>query len=914
MLNKNRTLPKTGSWTRRILPAIAAGTLALIGPALWSPAVVSSQESPATATEPNALSDFAACMAGSGTADLLVVMDQSGSLVQEVGDNPATDPEHLRVDAAQDFTTELARYGEESGVDIRVRTAGFGAGFHADEAEYGGWNSLRDGTGAVHGELEKFRERTDDDYTEYPAALSGALGTVGTGESPCRAVMMFTDGMMTMADIDVDVAQQQMCAAEGPVAAMRSTGVHIFSVGLSDGGSQDMSLLRDISESDEACGGGVPANGQFFEGASAAGLMAAFRSAIPNGGGTSASGLSSQEQFPFVLDNSVSPVRLSGQPETTVAEGQLIPLLIPPNGEPVELEAGRSQINGADVEVNFHESVPGMLDVEMTREDDWAGEWAFGYRTEGAEDATYRAQITIRPGMKLEVASDGESTGGALTSLNTQPLRVGLTDEQGESVALEGQALLNARFEAPGREPVELGSDIAINEGTPVEVPLSQITQPVSGLLNLRVDITTAGPADTPGTALEPLTYEVPLSVSLETLPTLPGAIELGQVTEEETTVNVPVTGPGRVWIEDGTLHEATLPDGADTTLTSPADSADNAVNLERGETGELPLTLTTTGLADGPVNGTVELHFADAEGNEQGTVTVPARGAMSVPVDAATFTLAFIIVLALALLIPFGILMLMKFLTGKMPGSPRVYGLRIPISQDGGTLKRSDTGQDFDADYQELTAAPATSLSPRSANLAGVALNVKTGINPLNPAYVKVGQPLSIAGDGGRTGYAAKLPLAVQNQWLVMMNPHNEEDVSVLLIVDESIQREHFSRLIAEVRRDGPERINTLARDRQSVLNAEQNKNSGRSSRGSGKAAPGAAAETNTGGTNPDAGPMDGSSGFGSPGGFGPSNNSGGFGSSGGFGNPGGFGSPDNRGGFGDPGNQGGFGNPPQR
>lgn len=876
---------RTTRWWTRTVAAVAAVVLALSGPAALAQPALDPAPAPEQGQENQALAEFAGCMAGAGGAHLLIVMDQSGSLVEDIGDNPATDPEHRRVDAAQDFVSELARYGEETGADIRVRTAGFGEAYYADEAEYGGWNSLTDGVGAVHGELEKFRDRTDDGYTQYPDALSGALATSGTATSPCQAVMLFTDGMMTMAGQDTDAAAQQMCAVGGPVDQLRSAGVQIFSVGLSDGGSQDMSLLRDISESTDECGGGTPANGQFVEGASAAGLMAAFRSAIPNPAGHSQDNIKVNEFFSFHLDNSVSPVRLSAQPETTVEDGELTPVLTPPDGEPVELEPGEQEIGGALVTTEFHDAVPGVVDVDMRLADDWAGEWAFGYLSSAADDASYRAQLTIHPGMSLRVGAETSEEGTALNSVNTSPIPVQLIDAEGNPQALDGQARLTAEFETPEQGTVELLSDAPIAAGDPVDVPLEQITQPTSGTLTLRVDIVTAGPEGTAGTPLEPLMFEAPLSVTLETLPQLPGAIDLGQISEETVEASVPVAGPGRVWVEPMELADANLPDGSTVTLSSPADSVDSAITVDRGETAELPLTAATGELADGPVSGTVTLHYSDLDGNDRGTTSVPVRGAMSVPVDAAAFTAAFVVVLLLALLIPLGVLYLMKFLAGRIPGSPRVYTLRVPVAHQNNQLVRTDSGQAFDVGYRELSSQPAVELAPRRANVRGVDLNVKLGWNPLDPAYVEVGAPLSIADDGARAGSAAKLPVAVHNHWFMTMNPHHPDDASVILIVDETSQGETLSAMVAQIRSKGPDHLRRLREDLDSGAVRQEEPAGGQ------PAAPGGAGASADAGAGSQPGGQFGGH-FGPPGSFG---EGGGFGEgpsgpqSGGFGRPGG-------------------------
>lgn len=100
--------------------AVLAGFAGLGGQAL-------AQEAPPVENN-DALGQFGACMAGEGTADLLIIMDESASLSEE--EYGATDADDLRVSAAKDFVSELARTSEETGSDIRVRTAGFGTDYY----------------------------------------------------------------------------------------------------------------------------------------------------------------------------------------------------------------------------------------------------------------------------------------------------------------------------------------------------------------------------------------------------------------------------------------------------------------------------------------------------------------------------------------------------------------------------------------------------------------------------------------------------------------------------------------------------------------------------------------------------------------------------------------------------------------
>ncbi|HZK32748.1 MAG TPA: hypothetical protein VFC72_07560, partial [Corynebacterium sp.] len=491
-----------------------------------------------------------------------------------------------------------------------------------------------------------------------------------------------------------------------------------------------------------------------------------------------------------------------------------VPVLTPRGGEPVQLEPGEQTIGGAVVDVDFNDNVPGVVDITMDRSADWAGEWAFGYQDPADENLSYRAQLTIHPGMSLLVSSEDSDPNGGLRSTNTSPLTVQIIDSAGDPQPLAGEATLSATFRSNGTGELNLARDIPAGAGQAVDVPLAQIEQPSSGTLSLRVDITTEGPEGGAGTDLDPLMFESPLSVTLESLPQLPPNIDLGQISEETITVEVPVTGPGRVWVEAMPLAEASLPDGIALTVSSSADSFEDAVVLEQDEDGVVPLTVQSTGLADGPVTGALTVHYADLEDTYRGSSEVPVRGAMRVPVDGVAFTATFFGALLLALLIPLGVLYLMKYITGRIPTKPRLNVVRVPVTLDQGTLRRTDTDAPFEVEYRELGSRPALEPDPRSLQMPGAALQVKLGWNPFQPAYAEADADLSIADDGRRAGSRARLPVVVHNRWFMMLEPEPTAKAYVYLLVDETSSAENLKSMVSEVQARGPERFRQLRQD----------------------------------------------------------------------------------------------------
>ncbi|WP_448852101.1 vWA domain-containing protein [Corynebacterium sp. 335C] len=853
------------------------------------------QAAPAPAAEDGAVADFGACIAGKGAADIVLVLDQSGSLDGDAGSEwsgEASDPEGLRVDVAKDFVNRMATYAADTGADVNVRVAGFGGGYTA----YGDWVNLGDGGGAATSEIDEFvngGDRADDLHTDYRQGLSGAFESArgGSGDGdPCRAVLFFSDGKPTAEGASEEAIMEEVCREGGPVHQMRFTGVHLFTVGLSPAdGSDPADTLTRIAEGD--CGGLLP-NGAAFSAANPEGLFGAFRGIVPDGATETRTGIPATEKYRFTLDDSVTPVRLSVVPEGPISENAR-PVLTSPGGETVPLDGSASAVAGHGLTVTPSEALPGMVDVELEKGagGGWAGEWVFGYENTAPGDSTYQVTMTIVPGLDIKV--DGGSVGrdGRLTVAPGDAVTAQLVDRDGNPRPMDGTTAFAAELvPADGGEPIPLGPVEGDASKGPVTVPIS-VDHRVSGDLRMSATITTAG---TPGTTLAPVTVDTPVTVVPPNSPSFPGVLDISLSGDEETEVPVHVTGPGTVWIEPGALGDGVSYD-------SDHGDRDSALTLGPGEEGVITLTARAETPADAALDARVPVSYIPAEdGAQPATEEVPAKVSMIVPSDPGVFVAALVGALLLALLIPLGVLYLMKFVSGRIPAKPGVLGLRIPVTADETTIRRTDTGAEFDVDYDEVVHAPRTVSGGRTITVAGERLDVKLGANPLTPASAVAAAPDSVADDGNRAGASARLPLAVHNRWFMVLDPHDDAQATVIIAADEGITRDHLAAIADDIRSNGPERFNRLVRERRSAAGG------GAPSGGAPAAAPAAgtatapAQEPGDPWTVAEPGSAPGAGGFGSGGpgfGSGSDGSSGGFGSGGnGFG--GGFGTGD--GGFG--------------
>ncbi len=152
---------------------------------------------------------------------------------------------------------------------------------------------------------------------------------------------------------------------------------------------------------------------------------------------------------------------------------------------------------------------------------------------------------------------------------------------------------------------------------------------------------------------------------------------------------------------------EATLPKGVDALkVTSQHDSADNALELAKGEEATLPVTLSAENMEDGALALQPELSLQSAEDNQEAQLPLQLKGSMTTPLSKSAFGLAFALAVLLGLLIPLAVLYFMKWFSGRIPESPRMFAKTIPVKKDGTSLIRTDTGKPFVVSKDEFQGA----------------------------------------------------------------------------------------------------------------------------------------------------------------------------------------------------------------
>ncbi len=890
--------------TRMIGRVAALGLAATLGGAMAGP-VALAQENPGPT---GSLNNVGACIAEKGSLDVIVMIDETESLIHEVSggtinrDTPGADAEHNRVPAAQSFIDELVAKQRDEGFETRVRVAGFGQEYKSgatDPENYGEWITLDEGTAdQTRALIADFADRTAEQYTNYANALDGAYRDFsGSGsEDPCRMLLTFTDGALTAAE-GVDAAEAALCAPGGVADRLRGAGVTNLGIGLSaPHNPSDFTLLQGITDGSGQQCGQLPPNGAFFTADNVGGLFAAFREALATGG-ESTGETTAGEPFFFTLDNSVTSVRF-----TAIAKDDLGPdsylELTSPQGESVDLvDTGSRDLGSSLISWDAATDPVQKADGNLTlnAEGDWSGTWSLQFRNYDPDRADGRIfnSVEIQPDLQVEFSAPTSTGESGLNLRNDDVVNLRVVDRTGATRTLEGEALLDLSFtgaENGARVMLAEGVDIS---GGELEFPLDAIPElPAIGALEARTSITTRGDDTNPGTALSPILNTTRLTVTQRDMPQLPGEVRF-RAGEENFTVDVPVSGPGRVWIPEGTVLGADLlPEGvAELRAASSFNSPDNALVLDIDEQGVLPVELSTDVLRDGIISGALPVTVSNPEGANEAVVDVPAEGNMSVPVDASTFLAALIAALVLSLLIPLLMLYLVRYATARIP-TGSMGAVRIPVDlSDGVVTYRGQSRPEIDP---AVAVANQISARSRGFHADGYSVRVRSFyLNPFASPTTVVEQGPSISGEGKQEKGRARLPLAPQNAWFLTARSTDPSKMDLVVLPRIPLDQDAAAQLGNEIAQAAP----ALAKELSEQLPEQEEQH-----------------RTETpppfpgGSGGPGPGGFGGSGGFGS-GGFG----SGGFGSSGsrpgGFGGSGGSGGSWGSGGSGGSGNSGGFG-----
>jgi hypothetical protein len=789
----------------------------------------------------SAAGDFGSCLSGQHTGDLLVLLDESSSLV-------ANDPDDARVTAARYLLTGLQGSLARSGVSLDVAVAGFSADYRPAVD----WTPLTAETlPGLDSEVAAFAQRDDGDETDYWSALEGARRALadrppapaGSGAKRCQAVVWLTDGELDIVahpssaprkayapDIDpsgeaeVEArANQELCRPGGLTTQLRDAGVLLFGIGLSRDSAEPgrFDLMKAIATGQQP--GCAPSTGQpgaFFPAADVDGLLGAIDAILPNPQPPSRKplcpGLPCEERHVVVLDSSVTAVHILGQVDIPDAQAQLQL----PSGETLDLAdraPGPHALDRDGLTIRYTWLSPRTVSIDLAAEPGaaaWPGVWGLSFANPSAA-AVGTSSASIRISSDLQPAWVDRPQ--ALRAGDRVPLTLGIADGRQRPVdpaTILGELAVSAVFVDPDGREVSLATGVDKTRlATGATLDLGAV-RPGSARLRLQLDLTTVAARQrdgtvVPGTRIAPRVVDLPLTIGPKLgYPAVPPRVTFPptETTTAETTLAV--DPPGCVWVEPGQTTVGAAPSGAGaiSVVATEATGQDNC------RSGPLTLRLDAAAAANGAVTGEVVVKARpDDPASPPVDVAVEFSADLRKPVDGARFWLVFSAVAALGLAVPLLLMTLAKMWTARIPGST-IYAVRVGAQvRDGAVVLDDDPMRsDDDPKVPEPRRAQTYPGGGTEVTALGVQLRRRIGL-PFVPATIRATVPgtqyvcASSRPPESDRALAAVLPLVVHGCWLVLHDPLGPPDRAEVLLLfrgdlplrgQESVVRDMHSRL----------------------------------------------------------------------------------------------------------------------
>jgi hypothetical protein len=855
----------TGDLTARAAPAGRAGGYATAGAYAAKPieeraetseeaeiaekaALVGATAKPIATSGPTAINDFASCVAGQRSGDVLLLIDQSGSLQQ-------TDPAAARVTAARYLLKTLETSAETDGDNVSVAVAGF-AGQYVPTL---GWTALSASSlPVVDRTVGGFAPKNTGFETDYWSALNGsrealAERVTALGGSPrCQAIVWFTDGEMdipprvTPAEVSEygttkpysgalsltsgaaaaqaqSMGEKDICRAGGLADQLRASGVEVFAIGLQGPGpAQDFGLLSSIatgSAMNGAAGGRAvrggacgtitsPSPGSFQRATDIDSLLFDFDSeavpghpAIVTKEGICQRSLCARDSHDFVLDSSIDAVHILAT--SSVAHATVF--LQGPGGWRSLLgdhgTVSVDQFAHGNMGFSYTWLSPETLTVDMSapaHASGWAGLWSLTFVDPSGTSPRGRSESAVHLFGDVFPTWPGHAT-AVLRTGTLDGAQLGLASSKGaviDPMSLLGRVRLSAALVGPGGGTSPVATDLTkAAMGRPVRLDLRRV-KPGSYALRLSLAITTAaarGPQGQvePGTALAPQTVDVPFTVEPPLdYPVVGTHVDFGTVDgAADVMAGLRVIGPGCVWYA-GRPAVTTMPSdiGRTALVAVGAGSRGRCLEVPAGRAGTLALRLTTQRSGNGTINGSFPVAMVPGGGGGPVlSVDVPFTADLQGTENAFHFWLALIVVALLGPGVPLLIVYGAKWWLAKIPGAP-LYAQQIEVSVVDGRVLRDGAELRLTGSDLVRHMVPLPLRGARSIEAGGARLSARTGWRPGGAGYVVASMPGKVAASSTRPSHdhrlRALLPLAVHNHWALFHDPAGPPDVATLLVL----------------------------------------------------------------------------------------------------------------------------------
>ena len=814
------------------LAAVMAGLTYASAPATSAPA-------------DEAIQRLGGCLSSGGQGRILLVLDTSASLAD-------TDPQAARVQAAQYLVRQLASQVDRKDVSIDVAVAGFADAFKV----YRSWTPLDSRSeSAISSTVGEFRDRNGGFETDYWAAASGArayLADEAKGEQrTCQAWVWFSDGLYDLdkrdtaserdeygltkpygPDVELTSAEavarienagrEDLCRQGGVADQLRVQGVTTFAVGLSSAGVDDYSLMEGLATGSRVQGSPCgrtngPTRGTFVEAANIEELFFAL-DAVTDAPIVQETALCQGQVCPegthqFVLDPSITSVHILAG---TDLSGYRVELLAPTPGQRLALDPGDAPVDKRFPDFNVRSQWTSdkqvQIDLQQTGVSGWAGRWQLVFvdpqrRDHGTARSNIHLYGDVKPGWLDADSAEltvGESTGVQLGLVQ------GGDDKPLDLTTLRSSVLMDASLEYTDGTSIPLASGLTKAELVkPVDVALTN-AGPGPAVVHLTLHLTTApveiaGGRTIPGTALEPESMDYPVTVSPPPhFPVVPSTVSFGETQAEgDLSASLPIKGDGCVWLQKS--EALTVPEQVTTKVSSSARGDGSCVS------GSLPLVLSVDGVGTGLASGQLTLMTeSDKADVAPIPVTVTYELEMKRPRNNEVFIPLLVAITAGGILLPVLLLYLMKWWTARIPGSALSIGsARGQVDQGSSFLDSAAITE------QGMRAMTLVGTDRRSVPLNGQSrLRTKVGLGLTEPGWTVVEGQYSASSatpSTDRKGRRGRLPLAVQDAWIALLDAANSHAGPVEVVFLVSPVSGRLPDLLADARARLPEVVSQL-------------------------------------------------------------------------------------------------------
>lgn len=796
---------------------------------------------------------FGACLAGGGEADLLLLVDDSSSLL-------GTDPDAARVTSAGYFLDALAQNAERSGTPLEVGISTFG---HAVQTVTP-WTALTTASlPTLHAGLDQLRTRVDGFDTDYWTALEGARAELAAREAAtpdttrCQAVVLFSDGRLSISPrsgaeaaaygaskpyapgVDLStsagaeeatrLAREDLCRAGGLADQLGAAEIALFGIGLAPPGTPEtefdvlQSILTGKGSAGTSCGApSSGARGEFALASDMDGLLFAF-DAISNPGkpplqqsaGVCAGAFCAEQAHRFVLDVATPQVRILATsdrpglsasirlPDSTPIE---IPHAAPGTPVPFGVLGMIGQAVWKSEKTVAIEFAQGSMNLLL-----WQGQWQLALVDPTGQPGASKSNIHLSGALAPVWEQEGAAALRAGEVLGGQVFRIALAGGGAfDATRILGTMQFSGTIiDGRGEEhPIFATSDPA-KVGRSERIDLSQAAVG-EGRIVLRLDLATA-PAVGPGgqriegTRLEPALVSIPVTIlppaSYPVLAASAG-FDAGDAAAG-IAGRLELSGEGCAWVDPGaeaTIEASPANLGRVRVEAAAATAADACHAAASGAPLELRLTAERPGT--GTIRGTVPVSIGAADGSgEPIVVDVPFTAESQAPVGGLHLLAGFAAATLLGLGIPLGILALGGAWNARIGSRPAAI-VRVPATLRGGRLTRG--GAPFRLDPADrLAAAPLPGAPVRYLRLGEATLRARSSRIPGLAGHVRV--------EPGRGAHALpeRLPGAIQGEWLAVRREDAAAgELDVFAIVRLADSDEALMALGERIAREAPERL----------------------------------------------------------------------------------------------------------